>query len=172
MNYRPAPIDDTYADVRALVGKLSSGFAMTYGTDWDETVQAAGLGFCRAYHTYDPSLGYEFNTWVGEKVYYSLLDLLRQRARHPAFDRSVELTEIASAERTFSLFEFLDSLSDDAKTVVYLATSPPPKVLALVKGRKKPNVTTIGACVRQFLKDSGWTAARVCESFQEIKRAL
>jgi RNA polymerase sigma factor (sigma-70 family) len=170
-----SPVEETYSDVKKLVGDQVSKFTRRYKTDWDETCQAAGLGYAKAYQSYDPERA-AFNTWVVEKVWNAMLDQLRkeclQTKRRRLRDPDVDPDAVWREGKTFDLFEFLEDLSEDAKTVVFLATEIPPPLKKILADRENTNPRTVKAAVKKLLLDAGWTASRVTESFSEIRSAL
>lgn len=177
-------VNETFADCEETIKNGVRSFCRRRQLDPDEALGLAHEAFMEAY--WDKRFDSErasFTTWVASRVYYKLLEAWdRQRSRHSVAQRAEgakavhrvfpDLDSLPRAHCSWHLIDFLDELSDDAQTVVRITLEAPGDVrLCLIeKGNCFPR--TIRAALREFLRDCGWTASRIAESFAEIRQAL
>lgn len=155
----------TYVDTEQFIFKVVHEFIAKYGGNFEDLVEHAGLCFMKAYLQFDPSRA-NFLTCLRWKVWRNLQELYRQRARHNKvsfieFDPEVNVTP-----KQFSRLEFLDNLSEDARLVAVLAMD--------TAWELQPSPQAVRALLREYLKQPaiGWGAARIKQSFMEIRQAL
>jgi hypothetical protein len=168
--------EDTYKDVDDLVGRFVWDFHLNTGIELEECRSEGLEGYVEAYHSYQPGRG-EFTTWVGVKVRSRLLDLARRLRREGRrLKGAVDAAEVAVAKAVpdFRLDEFVEELSEDARTVVSMVFDTPidVKVVMYRLGGDQDTPQTYRGAIREVLRDLGWTRKRIKESFQEIRRAL
>lgn len=164
---------ETYADVQEKLDKLSYAFVRQYGGNYEDVRADANLYYLRASELYNPGQG-SFEQWVCHRVWLNLLEVVRVQAKRNArLPRSaVELGTLA--DRRFDMVEFLDELSDDARTVVRLlfVGNRDVALAEIQRGGLKPKPHQTRNAIREYLRDVGWGAGRILESFQEIRKAL
>jgi len=166
----------TYEDVEKLVCWMVHKFIRRKGGRFEEWKPVADLAFVRFYYTWRPERG-SFTNWIAFNVYTELLEEQRNIARKKELAKieSVDFEELEkrTPERTsgFKLFEFLDELGEDAKIVARLAVETPAELVqVMVELGGKPHHRR--KALRDYLRDLGWTGARISESFAEIKTIL
>ena len=166
-------INETYGDVELLVYSTVHQFIRSYGGDFDECLSVAHDAYIDAYDRYDGSSS--FSSWVRWKVWYRLLDDMRNRAKHAArviCDDGTALATVATdTPPEFDLDGFLGRLSREARDVVRVVLDPPEEVvkdLALF-GDSPPSFLHT---VRTYLAYMGWSKAEVAEAFDEVRWLL
>lgn len=165
----------TYEDVEKLVCWTVHKFIRRKGGRFEDWKPVADLAFVRFYHTWNPERG-SFTNWIAFNVYTELLEEQRNICKRQELSKiEVDFAGLEKKipERTsgFKLFEFLDELGDDAKTVARLAIDTPAELVEVMVGLGgKPHHQR--KALRDYLKDLGWTGVRISESFAEIKTIL
>lgn len=175
-----------YEEVKHWLDAQVAAFYERYGHDWvsslcgpfEEMRLLADEVFVASFDDFRPGRGTKFSTWLGYKVWKSMLSALRSAKRRPA--TGVELDTLPSPPRpAFRLDELTASLGDDAKAVVAIVLGEtPPAVLRAVAGRdpmsywRRPTPTTFRMAVKDYLLATGWTPTRVRKTFLEIREAL
>jgi hypothetical protein len=156
-------IEDVYEDVRDDVTRVAGAFARSRGLDFDEVRQEAGLAFVEAYGRYQTRGGKARGTFGRYAVFYVRKRLLTnartQARRERLLGVRLPMAELPPT-RQDGLKAVFEGLGHDARTVVDLALG--------ADGRPR----SVRAFVRRRLADMGWAAARVAESFEEVRRAL
>lgn len=163
---------ETFSDLRGVIEGLAVKTALKYRMDIDEMKSLAYEGFVEAFGTFDPKKG-TFRTHACQKVWSKLQEY------HRTFMRRIVLTK--QKEYDLSLIQdnlddswfidFLDSLSDDAKIVAKLTIDSPKDIIHVIV-TKGDSPAIRRSAIREYLKDIGWTAARIAESINEIGDAL
>lgn len=169
-------IDCTYDDVRGLIIDTACKFRDAYGGDLDELIGEAELIFVQRYRRREPGKG-TFENWIRYKIWNGLLDearkIAKRRVRAPM--ELADLDAVAAREPAppWALAEFLGALGEDAAYVAGLALDPPIDVrLSAAQRHGEQNPRSIRLAVAEFLKDMGWAAGRIAESFNEIREVL
>ena len=72
---------------------------------------------------------------------------------------------VAERRSQFSLEEFIEDLSEDARTVVKLTLDCPREIQRAFRLQKR-------RWVKDALKTAGWSMNRIMETFKEIQEAL
>lgn len=93
-----------------------------------------------------------------------------RQARLPRVNADLSLTTARQPSRQF--WEFLDGLSEDARTVAKLITEEPFELSLAIAERGKPTRTRVLSAVREVLRELGWSTGRISQSFEEIREAL
>lgn len=176
MNATFDPFTDTYKDVERWLTTLVKRFRKKYRIDLDEARSLANLGFVIAYESYDLNEG-SFTNWVYQKVWGNLLSGIRkdisENRRRKKTTTEFDLDSFRIPDPPdFRLDDLLTSLKKDAREVVTMALRPPKGVEKIVRHYKNDSEISYRMAIRQFLKDKGWTASRITETFNEVRRAL
>lgn len=162
-------LSDTFEEMEGLVGYTVNRFIQEHGGQFQDCMEYAGLAFMIAWQKYDPTQGMTFASYVRYVLWHKLLDMQRYSARRARrLDYEADPDE-QHAPREFDRTAFLHMLSTDARKVVNLVLATPP---GLVREIDLTTPRSIRSVLRKHLKALGWTAERIAESFQEIRRAL
>ena len=168
-------VSETYLDVEKLIFHTVHRFVKAYGGDFDEYRSDANLAYMDAYQTYHRSKG-TFEAWVRFKVWKRLLEVLRTKIgrnnRLPRVEADLEAMPVHAEPNPFWLSDFLAELSDDARAVVELILDSPQSIEQSIRKRGGDTPHNIKAAVKEFLKDVGWAAGQVTDSFLEIGRII
>lgn len=166
-------MEETYMDVRSLIGGVCHDFRRAYGGDVEEYFAHASATYVDAYNDHNPD--YPFPVWVRMKVWSSLLDQYRVHARRLKALPRVGMEACAGLavydRPAFRLDEFASDLSDDARTAIRLILEPPAELTATAEERGGYGLNWRSA-LRDYLHASGWSTRRVSAAFHEIKAAL
>jgi DNA-directed RNA polymerase specialized sigma24 family protein len=158
-------INETYASVENLIYHTLHRFVKHYGGSVEEWHEYTGSLFMVAYTDHSRSRG-KFSTYLQWVLWKGLLEVRRKQQRHKGKVVFTDLDpEVFKAPTDFNLMEFMDSLSEDAQTVVRLVFDTPwqfsePKEMRQV--------------IRQYLAQPaiGWSSNRIASTFREICSAL
>lgn len=168
-------IEDTYDDVRKLIYDIAHAFVRRYGGDFNEYVSEGNFVYMKAYESWRPDGGANFTTYLWGCVWHALLDLQKRRIRRERFcpwslDQTGEdetrvnaATVPARQERVFST----EGFTTDAKIVIDLVLEAPAELLTMVT-EKGGEIRNWRSSLREYLREMGWTANRIAESFKEI----
>lgn len=180
----PDPAADTYEDVELLIYKVVNKFHRRFGGDPEEYIAEANLTFQRVYRAYNPALG-SFGNVLWTSVWRRLSNINRRNinarqncrvsldaAKNEANDRGETLAANYPDPRppAARAMEMLEALSPDARAVAALVFDPPDKV-ARTAEEKGGQAANWRSTLRAYLAELGWAAARITESFDEIRRA-
>jgi len=162
---------ESFEDVKLLVWDCVHKFHRKYGDLYgtrEELFSEGCYGYTLAYNRYDHEKG-TFPTYVRNMVNFKLMELLRTETKHRVRYNAVEDIETADRVHPFSLMEFLEEVSEDARAIVSLVLDTPRDLQRVVhkEGRKDVKYT-----LRQYLDGMGWEEERVENAFSEISTAL
>ena len=162
---------ETYEDVERLIWDVVHTFHRKHGFQYgtpQELFSEACMGFMVAYRIYNPAKG-SFSTYVRMVANHVLLEMMRNETkRRVRFHTSTE-DEPTANPPAFSVAEFLDEVSEDAKAIVMLVLDTPNDLLRAMQSEEKDSVKYL---LRQYLSGMGWAADRITECFTEIAHAL
>jgi hypothetical protein len=168
-------VTETYHDVEGLLDQIAWRFIRRYGGEYNEIRSEANIHFLAAYSRFDSSEG-EFKSWVNRRVFLCLLETLRKKImrnnRLPRTDADPDSLVVNTS--SFIALDFLDELSEDARTIVSLVLegSMDVNLATYERGGDNPKPHHIRWAIWEVCKDFGWTFNRMKESFQEIREAL
>lgn len=148
-----------YEDVQPMIHRTCESFQQRKGGRISEQNEEAIDHFLKAHAAYDPSRA-GYTTWIWWGIWHGLMESQRTAARRAARYEGAIPDDLP--DRTgFDLRGFLSDLSHDAATVARLALEA-----------SNRDCRSKRRSVVEFLGSIGWTAARIAESFSEIREAL
>lgn len=162
---------ESYEDVELLVWSVVHKFHRQYGDLYgtrEELFSEGCLGYALAYQSYDPSKG-SFPTYVRNMANYKLLELVRTETKRRVRFNTTSDVELVDQPRSFSLTDFLDEISEDARAIVGLVLDTPGDLLRVTREDSHRDVKHT---LRQYLDGMGWETSRVETAFSEIATAL
>lgn len=172
--------EETYFDVSDMLDATTKKFMRRFNRfpdQYEELRADANTYYLEAYRSFRSDGGLSFRRWVFKRVWFGLLDSIRKEAFRAARLKKNPLpdeNELPTHQQKFSLLELLDELSEDARTIVELVLDPPLDVRLHVECRRQKKTTrnNVVASFREYLRDLGWSARRIADSFDEISAAL
>jgi DNA-directed RNA polymerase specialized sigma24 family protein len=172
MNLAVVHTTDSYKYLHQMLERMAARYVYLYGYDFEEVMQEACVGFLLAHVDYNWKKQASFRSWVYTKVSKRLLDYHRKQTK--ARQLKGKEQEVYDPWNPFWLFEFLDGLGEDAKTVVQIVLESPQELRYAIKskGKYNPKPRDIRSAINDVLADIGWTAQRVRDTFTEIRRNL
>jgi DNA-directed RNA polymerase specialized sigma24 family protein len=163
----PDAVAETYNDTERLLYHTIHQFVAAKGGSFEDLKEYAGLYFVNAYHRYNRDKQVRFSTWLRFSVWHSLLELYRKRARNEHKVVFMDLQpEAYETPKQFNHLEFVESLSNDAQLVVRLVFD--------TAWQLQPEPAEVKRLLWEYLRQPaiGWPAARIRETFAEIRCAL
>ena len=149
-------LSDVERQILGIVAKHHKRF----GGDFEELMSDAHLGFAEALRTFDLAKGYRFTTWCQTVIQYKLLDRFSKRKPPLPCDETDTGTVADPHPRHFDLRKFAGELTGDALIVLRLA----------FEARGGPD--TRRDAVARWLKETGWTFARIAAAFDKVAEVL
>jgi hypothetical protein len=149
-----------------LVLGTACKFYRQYGGDLEEIKADALYHFAEACQDYEERspLGY----WIGQKVWWGLLDERKQLRKRRTHEAAAALPD-SSYEQRHDL-DWRDGLTEDAKTIVEATLDPPPDVQILLSARAyKPVAKHV---LKKYLRDCGWSQRRIHRAFREVEQLV
>jgi len=163
--------NESFKDVELLIWDSVHRFHRRYGDHYgtrEELFSEGCVAFTIAYRRYDPAKG-SFPTYVRTVVGHTLLELVRtETKRRVRFNTTTEVEPSVSPPH-FSLTDFLDEISEDARAIVSLVLDTPTGLLRVMQEDDRKQVKHT---LRQYLDGMGWDTSRVTRAFSEISTAL
>jgi hypothetical protein len=168
-------IQKTYEETEALIHKTMWNFKnrkKVPDNHLEDLRAQAGLSYCKAYRSYDPTKG-AFSTWLVCSIWFDFLTEMRrigiERDRFPI----VQVPDSDHVAREhFDLQKFMLDLSNDARDVVRLILDGPDEIRKVIS--RKGGGSNQKAAVIEYVTKSldGWTVTRAAKTFDEIRSAL
>lgn len=159
--------DAIYQDVVDMIKKLANDAVKKHGGRWDDYVSAGNEAFMDAYCTYDSDRGTSFSTWLWWKIRGAIKSEVNRNRRHRLRDDA----DVAAVPQKLSRFDQIWSdLGDDARTVSMMVLQAPSEIASIAS--RGDGGSKMRGMLQVKLRDSGWTVARILESFSEIREAL
>jgi hypothetical protein len=152
-----SPVDETYADVHALLLKCCHKFRRM--NEWfsiEELMEQADWAFCIAYHSYSPDKG-KFSNWIWKKVVFELKEYRRNWYKQRKRFKQAELFSKQDDNR-----EEYNQLSDEANYIIRL----------VLKTRMGLRTKEPQAVVIDWLRKKHWSDKKIREVFAEIREVL
>ncbi len=163
-----------YDECKDVITQVVGKFAVTHGGEPDELLSEAHYHFTRAVLRYDPGKG-PLRQWIRFYVATELLEGADKIAyRKNILSRTYpDLTEHPDYRRP-GIEGLLAQLGDDSRLVALLALLPSPYLMgaAMKDYHGGGKAWSIRYALIEVLSQMGWTAARITESFKEIREAL
>ncbi len=162
---------DSYLSVEKMIHSICWKFVKRFGSDFDDYASEASQAYMRAYNTYDSEKGIAYTTYVYQCVRNALLDLQR-KAKCSRLTYNTEIVEGWEDKRNGTGFDFvatMKELSEDAATVMKLVANTPAEIVEFVRVDSPMKARQV---VRSYLKDLGWSAMRIGETFSEVRSIL
>ena len=170
-----AALDLLYTDSCELLDRTVRAFCNAYGGDWDTLRADANSIFIEAWHRYTGAAPWHthLNIWVWNELYDALRQDrgYRRKYRVQYLGDAVLQAAAGPVPGGFDVEQVTASLSTDAATVLRMATDLPTEVAAVAAARGG-TPRNLRSSLRAYLREMGWTAARVSESFAEIRSVL
>lgn len=176
-------MEEAYEDTKNLICSSVWGFIRTWGCpyecDFEELLSIGNLSFTEAVLSYNPEYGSSFSSWLYENIQQKLKNNSRAvtiRRKHMKYVSTIgterePYNPIAPAPR-IDWFSVLDSLNQDAQTVLQLLFDPPDAVLELRKPSRLSYEKSLARPIKTYLKTCGWTARRIKEAIEDLKNAV
>lgn len=165
-----AAVTQTHADTEKMIYHLCWKFQRRHGGEFSEYLSIANEAFVDSYVGHDADRA-SFVTWLYTCVWYALLNSVQKeqnRRRTLTYDSRV--TDAACERKTgFDLAAALRELSEDAATVTKLCLDTPAELVELTTCKTPGSAREV---LRGYLRELGWTASRVRESFAEVRGIL
>lgn len=175
-----AAVEDAYELYEPLVKQVASSFAFHHGRDIEEVEGEANVLFLEALYTYIPEKG-PLGTRLRSCIYNGLIDWARReskvrnvnRLNQVHADDNVLYLQSSPTVEYFDKDGLRDSLGEDAQTVLALVLESPDELTDAIRLERRPGMASTRKCLRRFLRERlGWCAARISETFSEIREAL
>lgn len=173
MGLREIARDETYDEVKGLIEGLVKKFQYRHGGEFDELMGEASILYTELYRNYQRK--YPFEQAIKFVVWKGLLSKARKIASRNSNLPRLHVEDLGGMvdRHHFDFERFKFEVSEDAATVAKIAVECPERVEALAMQRRGLNSpSSMRAAITIYLRDLGWTAARIAESFLEIGSAL
>jgi len=159
-------LDRIYETRELWIRKTVSAFQRRYGGDWDELFAESNWWFVQACRSWTPVKG-TLDKHISFRIWTGMLDLRRRKARQlcPSLD---DVPKDLLARSYSHLFNLIDELSHDAKTIVYHILKPDLDLELLIADREGMRI--VHRALREYLSD--WHPERVSEAFFEIENII
>ncbi len=171
---RKDALTTTYEDVELLIYDTVWGFINVHGGDFEEFVAQANLYYIIAYDLFEEKEGVKFSTWVVWCIKKGLLNLKAFLLESNKYSQKQYLDDFIYEERSVdasTLFELVESIGEDSKLLIKMILDPPTAFAHTIKDKGTYSFQCRVA-LKKYLGTLGWTAARIKESFEEIRQVL
>ncbi len=163
----------TYEDIERMLFKVCGNFENKFGGNIDDYLSIASWTFMRAYQKFDATRGNQFTTYIWWALWNNLTKFCvgkkmdRMTVNTTDYLGDIDLNVLPSSPG-FNLRELLFEVSEDSRLMLGLLLDTPELLRS-----KSEKPTDLKRGLIEYLRQSlGWTAARVAESFSEIREAL
>lgn len=163
-------VNETYMDVEKMIFQVCWKFAEKFGGNIEDHLSVAGETYMDAYNKFEPVRGFQFTTYLWCSLWHNLTRSIRgNKIDRMTTSGSVNFDSFA-AKKHFDLGRWLFELSEDANTVVGILLDDPESFQGWcqTKGTKSQK----RGLIKHLQRSLGWSAARVVESFGEIRESL
>jgi len=163
--------EETYLEVKPVILAACRDICNRFGGNFDDVLSDANSAFLEAYESWEPGQS-SFTSWLRHRIFSTAVNNLRHQCREQGRREHVEESDIPDYNRsTWNVRQVLEELTEDAALVVKLTLETPAELeaIAQAKGGQPRNLRS---SLRQYLAEMGWTAYRIAESFNEVRRVL
>lgn len=164
-NLKKDIVSECYSYISRDLDQIAGKFVRRYGGDYEEVRAEADYQFLIAHYKYESSRG-GYSHWIKSRVRVNLLEKLRKEIMRNNRLPRIKLNLESQEDPVLTGGRFWDGLSEDARFLTFLVLESP-RELARGLGGPDPR-----GFLFHFLRRSGWTVARIIESFNEIKETL
>jgi len=163
---------DTYNDVRGLIIHTVQRFNRRFRGDFDEQVCEANYVFMAVYDRYDDNRG-SFTSLLVRSIWNRLTDVsVIERRKSIKTEGGESTTFVANRSvSSFSITDFMDTVSDDARILVQLIVEAPAELAEVATG-KGDTPCNWRSSLREYLRQRGWGRDRINSGMAEVKAAL
>lgn len=144
----------------------------TMGGEFDDLKGMAQAVLLTAYYTYGKeATGISWKTWLRNWVRWELIDYMRSQL---TTRKRYEYAEMSTVQRTYNENRFeqwLEGVSEDARTIVGLVVDGPEEFAMMVQARGG-QYRNYRSSLREYLDAVGWSTSRVAAAFEDIRSAL
>ena len=160
---------DLHSKILGLVGQFCNRYRMM---EYEEMVSMAYEAFVESFGTYDSKKG-TFSSHACQKVLSKIYEAQRTFMRRQILGKvcSYDPTLCEDTQSDIRLIDWLDDLSEDARTTANLLLDAPREIMDVMTNSYY-NPVTVRKTVKEYLKDCDWGVNRITESFHEIAEAL
>lgn len=175
---RQSACEETFLELEQILEKAVRSFILKHGMSlsryYDEMYSDALVSFMDAYEHYTAANHtgtmpfVQYLRWV---IKVRLIDHIVRPGKKKADreERSINTEDLSS--RDFNLQDMLDSLSSDGQKLTKMILDSPRELATIIadKGAKPIDYRTT---IRKHLREIGWTAKRIRQTFLEVKEVL
>jgi len=163
--------EETYIEVKPVILSAVRDICNRFGGNFDDVLSDANSAFLEAYESWEPEQS-SFTSWLRHRIFSTAVNNLRQRCREQGRRERVEDSDIPERNQpAWNVRQVLEELTEDAALVVRLVVETPAELEAVVQA-KGGQPRNLRSSLRQYLADAGWTACRIAESFNEVRKVL
>lgn len=162
--------DTTYKDTENLITYTCWKFHKSHGGDFEELKAEANKLFLKAYSNFDYTKS-SFGTWLYYIIWRGLLSWSAKESRQTQYYKNTVDVDVPDKTSNWSLSDFMEELTSDARIVAMLAIDTPKEIIDIVEA-KGGEIRNIRSTIRQYLVTMGWGSKRITESFNEIRTCL
>lgn len=157
---------EAYESVKDVIVKAAQSFKRRHGGDLDELVQEASLYFIYAFRSFKAEKG-AFPMWVRGVCWRGLQNTAKDIAVDRLYLSRREMPDdVGGKEENHYVQDLIKDLSPDAAEMVEMIIRHSDHKITKTKVKQKRTHLI------SLLFDLGWPAARILESFKEIRKAL
>ena len=129
----------------------------------------ACIYFTKAFHSFDDAASSSLRTWIYNKVLWGIKSHVRYEQHKTSHTIQTDYEEPVSLRR-FSIAEFVDELTEDARAIVKLVLDTPAELARLMRAETitSSHVAQQRGVSRYLIDTCGWSISRVEKSFDEI----
>lgn len=159
-----------------LINRVNSWHDTT-GVGQDELWHEAHTAFACAVRSFDATKGSKFSTYLYRCVENQMAYAVKKwnKVAAPMIVQDADGNEVnpadlqpAPQDREWMLRDEVDSLSDDAKTVVELLLDTPAELATILSENSNAPKLQRGSLKRYLQEQHGWSLTKVWDTFREI----
>lgn len=162
--------EETYLEVKPVILAAVRDIYKRFGGNFDDILSDANTAFLEAYESWEPEKS-SFTSWLRLRIFSTTVNNLRHSCRDHARYEHVDDSQLTRPTGSFDPKSLLEELTEDARIVVQLTLETPAELEAVVRA-KGGQPRNLRSSLRSYLAEMGWTACRIAESFNEVRRVL